>query len=113
MSDLQQLNTSMVGHNILGKSTKSDKPADSNKDGGVLGDVKGWLNGKKDEAKDKINDVTGEIADKIIKKIGISEWYSLHIMDTCHGSFQPNGSVPNAGLNITNCTSSSPSRKSA
>lgn len=103
----------MVGHNLLDKVTDNkggDKSGD--KKGGLLGDIKGWLDDKKGDAKDKINDVTGKIADKLAKKIGVKEWYSLHIMDSCEGYFAPNATAVNAGLNITNCTSSSPARKS-
>ncbi|OAQ63135.1 SUR7 protein [Pochonia chlamydosporia 170] len=106
-----RLNTSMVGHNLLDKVSDNKGGDKSDKKGGLLGDIKGWLDDKKGDAKDKINDVTGKIADKLAKKIGVREWYSLHIMDSCEGYFAPNATALNAGLNITNCTSSSPAHR--
>ncbi|KAG6039097.1 hypothetical protein E4U41_003294 [Claviceps citrina] len=112
--DIVRLNTSMVGHNLLGKSSADKNNQDGEKKkggGGMLGDIQGWLDDKKDDAKDKINEVTGKIADKVAKKIGIKEWYSLHVMDSCEGYYSPNSTVPDAGLNVTNCASSSPGNR--
>lgn len=90
----------MIGHNLFDKDSKKD-------DGkrGLIGDAKTWVDGKKGDAKDKLNDITGDIADKLAAKLGISQWYSLHIMDSCKGNFAPNATQLGAGLNITNCTS--------
>ncbi|KAK2606124.1 hypothetical protein QQS21_003519 [Conoideocrella luteorostrata] len=104
-----RLNTSMIGHGLLDDKKSTDKGKDGDKKGGLLGDVKDWWDDKKGDAKDKINDVTGHIADKLAKKIGVSEWYSLHVMDSCEGFYAPNTTAPNPGFNITNCTSSGPS----
>ncbi|UNI21846.1 hypothetical protein JDV02_007798 [Purpureocillium takamizusanense] len=101
-----RLNTSMVGHNVLNKSDKS-----KGGDDGVLGSVKGWIDDKKDAAKDKINDVTGNVADKLAGKLGISEWYSLHIMDSCDGSFSPSPTAEDVTLTVTNCSSASPAHR--
>ncbi|KHN95832.1 Actin cortical patch SUR7/pH-response regulator PalI [Metarhizium album ARSEF 1941] len=127
-----RLNTSMVGHTFFGKGNKDDKDGEKKGGGGllggltprisipgissipggnVLGDVKDWVDDKTSGVKDKLNDITGSIADKIVKKIGIKEWYSLHIMDSCEGYFQPNSSSPNVELNVTKCTSSNPSHR--
>ncbi|GAB0131562.1 hypothetical protein EsDP_00000027 [Epichloe bromicola] len=102
-----RLNTSMVGHNLLDTSSEKEKSGDKKKDG-LLGHVQGWWDDKKNDAKDKINNVTGHIADKLAKNIGIKEWYSLHVMDSCEGYYSPNSTAPGVGLNITNCTTSSP-----
>ncbi|EFY99024.1 SUR7 protein [Metarhizium robertsii ARSEF 23] len=123
-----RLNTSMVGHNLFDKGKKDDKSGDKKGGDGilggilggivpdveipganVLGDAKDWVEDKTDGVKGKLNDITGAIADEIAKKIGIKQWYSLHIMDSCEGYFQPNATAPGAALNVTNCTSSSPS----
>ncbi|EFY87545.1 hypothetical protein J3458_002154 [Metarhizium acridum] len=125
-----RLNTSMVGHNLFGKDKKDDKKDDKKGGGGflggilggvipdveipganILGDAKDWVDDKTGDVKGKLNDITGAIADQIAKKIGIKQWYSLHIMDSCEGYFQPNATAPDAALNVTNCTSSSPSHR--
>ncbi|PWI70434.1 SUR7 protein [Purpureocillium lilacinum] len=104
-----RLNTSMVGHNIL---SKSDKPSDGGESNdGILGGVKGWFDDKKDSAKDKINNITGNAADKLADKLGISEWYSLHIMDSCEGSYSPGPTAEDVSLTVTNCTSASPAHR--
>ncbi|KAG5921129.1 hypothetical protein E4U42_005964 [Claviceps africana] len=104
-----RLDTSKIGHNILGASSEKNKKDGEKKNArDLLGDFKNWVGDKKDDAKDKINEVTGKIADKVVKGLGIKDWYSLHVMNSCEGYWSPNSTVPDAGLNITNCSSSSP-----
>ncbi|KAI1177433.1 actin cortical patch SUR7/pH-response regulator pali [Nemania sp. FL0916] len=57
-----------------------------------------------DDITDGLNNITGGIADKFIEKLGISEWYSVHILSGCEGMFAPNASEPGAWFNLTNCT---------
>jgi hypothetical protein len=59
---------------------------------------------------DGINNITDGIADKIIEELGISEWYSLHLMTACEGMFAPNVTNPHAWYNTTNCTAQEPGR---
>ena len=103
----------MIGRNILDKAKDDDK--DSGKGGsgkdGPLGDLKNWWDDAKDDAKDKIDDIKSGAADKLASKLGISQWYSLHVMDSCEGNWSPNATDLSPSLNVTNCTSSSPSRK--
>lgn len=95
----------MIGQNILDKAG-GDKNQASPKDG-ALGRLQAWVDDKKDDAKDKLNQLTGSI----VHGLGVPDWYSLHIMDACQGQFEPNPTAPNAGLNTTNCTASSPARE--
>ncbi|GAO16759.1 uncharacterized protein UV8b_06811 [Ustilaginoidea virens] len=102
-----RLNTSMIGHTLFdGNNTSKGK--DGDKKGGLLGDIQGWWHDAKDDAKDKLHDISSHVADKLAEKLGISEWYSLHVMDSCRGMFSPNTTASNPGLNVTNCTVSSP-----
>ncbi len=95
----------MIGHGLFsGDKDKSSNGKGDDDDGGLFDKVK-------DKFKDKVGDVTADIADGVADKIGIADWYSLHILDACWGEFSPNASAPNAGLNITNCTQSSVSGK--
>ncbi|KAL6913308.1 hypothetical protein ACHAPO_003075 [Fusarium lateritium] len=104
-----RLNTSMIGHNVL--DTDSSASTNDNEDDGIFGAVKGKWNEVKDDIKGKINDVTGDIADELADTIGISEWYSIHIMATCDGQYKPNATNPGAGYNVTECTNSAPEKR--
>lgn len=56
------------------------------------------------EIGDELNDIGNDIADKLSAELGISQWYSLHVMNACEGSYSPNATTPGAGYNTTNCT---------
>lgn len=105
-----RLNTSMIGHNVL--DTDSDASSnDNDEDDGFFGKVTDKWNEVKDDVKGKINDITGDVADKLADTIGISEWYSIHVMATCDGQYKPNATSPGAGYNVTNCTNSAPKKR--
>ncbi|KAH8195782.1 hypothetical protein TruAng_010056 [Truncatella angustata] len=57
------------------------------------------------EISDELSDIEDDIADKLSAELGISQWYSLHIMTACEGNFAPNATNPGAWYNTTNCTS--------
>ncbi|KAF5569809.1 hypothetical protein FPHYL_1798 [Fusarium phyllophilum] len=105
-----RLNTSMIGHNVL--DTDSDASSnDNDEDDGFFGKVTDKWNEVKDDVKGKINDITGDVADKLADTIGISEWYSIHVMATCDGQYKPDATSPGAGYNVTNCTNSAPEKR--
>lgn len=105
-----RLNTSMIGHNVL--DTGSDASSkNNNEDDGFFGKVTDKWNEVKDDVKGKINNITGDVADKLADTIGISEWYSIHVMATCDGQYKPNATAPGAGYNVTNCTNSAPEKR--
>jgi len=85
-----------------GKDDKEDDKDSSifDKIGDVAGDAF-------DKLSDELNDIGNSAADKLAEALGISEWYSLHLMDSCEGGFTPNATSPSPGLNVTNCTDSS------
>ncbi|KUI72484.1 hypothetical protein VM1G_07624 [Cytospora mali] len=56
------------------------------------------------EALDKLSDIENDIADKLARKLGIKEFYSIHLIDLCYGDFKPNATDPDANFNVTNCT---------
>ncbi|KAG5972217.1 hypothetical protein E4U55_000877 [Claviceps digitariae] len=104
-----RLDTSKIGHNILGKTSDKNKTGGEKKNTRrIVGEIKNWFGETADDVKGKINDATGHIADKVVKGLGIKEWYSLHVMNSCEGYWLPNSTVPDPGLNITNCSSSNP-----
>jgi hypothetical protein len=61
-----------------------------------------------DGVKDKINDIANDVVDEAADRLGISEWYSLHVMTVCEGSYKPNATASNAGLNSTECHDTAP-----
>ncbi|KAG5999115.1 hypothetical protein E4U54_002054 [Claviceps lovelessii] len=102
-----RLDTSKLGHDILGKVSEENKTGGEKKKNahGFGGDALEKLSELTDGVKGKINEAVGHIVDKVVKKIGIKEWYSLHITNWCEGDWSPNSTVVDAGLNITNCSS--------
>jgi hypothetical protein len=56
------------------------------------------------EIGDELSDIEGDVADKLSAELGISQWYSLHVMTACEGNFAPNATTPGAWYNTTNCT---------
>ncbi|KJZ79282.1 hypothetical protein HIM_01433 [Hirsutella minnesotensis 3608] len=106
-----RLNTSMIGHTFL-QTAQGDKSKDKDKSKqGALGELEAWWDSKKKDAKDKVNEVAGSLTDRLTDKLGVSDWYSLHIMDSCQGMFAPDPTALNPTLNTTNCTVSSPDNR--
>jgi hypothetical protein len=104
-----RLNTSMIGHNVL--DVDDSASTSENEDDSIFDKITGKVDDVKNDIKGKINDITGDIADELADTIGISEWYSIHIMATCDGQYKPNATSPGAGFNVTNCTNSAPESK--
>lgn len=109
-----RLNTSMLGQDIFQSDDSSDSSSSSSDDddGDSLWDkITDKVDDIKDDVKGKISDIVGDIADDLADELGISDWYSLHIMNACMGSFGPNATTSHYKLNTTNCTSSSPANR--
>ncbi|KAJ0305180.1 hypothetical protein COL5a_010217 [Colletotrichum fioriniae] len=101
--DVVRLNTSTLGHNLIPSATSEADPAATT--GSFLDK---FIDGVGDKVSDILNDIGNDVADRLADELGISEWYSLHLMDVCHGQFSPNVTAPNVWLNVTNCTQPSP-----
>ncbi|KAL7915856.1 actin cortical patch SUR7/pH-response regulator pali [Trichoderma velutinum] len=101
-----RINATNLGQNVLPSDDKSGSDDD---DGDSLWDqFTGGLDDLGDSAKGKINDIAGDVIGDIADSLGISDWYSLHVMNACWGSFGPNATASHFQLNTTNCTQSSP-----
>jgi hypothetical protein len=99
----------MLGHNMLNVGDgAANNTKDGDKDEGLLDKAKNKWKDIKEDIKEDINKFQGDIADELADKLGISEWYSIHVMDACMGQYKPNATAPGAGLNTTNCTDSDP-----
>jgi hypothetical protein len=57
-----------------------------------------------DEIEGELDDIIGDVADKLAKELGIKQWYSLHLMDFCEGTYAPNATEKGADLNVTECS---------
>ncbi|KAM0484381.1 hypothetical protein ACHAPX_001804 [Trichoderma viride] len=106
-----RLNTSELGQNIFKNDKSSSKSDDDDGDESIFDKVKGKVHDLTDKGKDKLNDIAGDIIGDIADDLGISQWYSVHIMNACQGEFGANATVDHFKLNTTNCTHSSPSNR--
>ncbi|KAI1367279.1 actin cortical patch SUR7/pH-response regulator pali [Xylaria arbuscula] len=104
------VNLSNFGQDLIASSTTSDPEPSETSGGSWLDELEDDARGLGQDITDGINNLTNGIADDITEELGISEWYSLHIMSICEGMFSPNASAPGAWYNMTNCTTSSPLR---
>lgn len=83
--------------------------------GGVVGDVGSAVGGVATaagaaatqavgEGLDALQDIQNDIADELAKKLGIKEFYSIHLVDLCQGDFSPKPTDPEATFDVENCT---------
>ncbi|KAI8632146.1 hypothetical protein F5Y19DRAFT_423491 [Xylariaceae sp. FL1651] len=101
------INLSDFGHNLIPSPTSSS-PQPSQTGNSIWDQIEGGLDNLGQDISDGINNITNGIADKVIEELGISEWYSLHVMTACEGMFSPNATNPHAWYNTTNCTAQEP-----
>jgi len=95
----------MLGHNLIPTPTSNPDPSSTHSGiGSIFSTIAKNIT-------DEINGIGNDIADKLAAELGISQWYSLHLMDACEGSFTPNATTPGAGYNVTNCTTQAPTCK--
>ncbi|GAB0137451.1 hypothetical protein EsDP_00005715 [Epichloe bromicola] len=63
----------------------------------ALGDVKQDLS-------DAVSGLADGVMDEAVDALDMSEWYSLHVMTTCQGSYQSNSEAQAAELNVMKCS---------
>lgn len=80
--------------------------------GDLEDDVKDNLGDLEDDIKNKTNNITNEVAEQLADRLGISDWYSIHIMSACHGNWEPNATDSSPSLNVTDCSNTTPTCKS-
>ncbi|OTA84423.1 hypothetical protein M434DRAFT_83346 [Hypoxylon sp. CO27-5] len=102
------INMSNFGHDLVPTATSSGSQPTATGDGSLWDDIQDGLNDIEGEITDQLNDIVNDIADELSQKLGISQWYSLHVMTACEGNFAPNATSPDAWYNTTNCTTQSP-----
>ncbi|KAI2606710.1 hypothetical protein GGR54DRAFT_620410 [Hypoxylon sp. NC1633] len=101
------INMSNFGHNLVPTATSSGSQPTATGDS-LWDQIEDGLEDIGSDITDELNDIENDIADQLARDLGISQWYSLHIMTACEGNFAPNATSPGAWYNTTNCTAQSP-----
>lgn len=95
-----QLNTSLLGETFL-EENRSSNSESSNPISNLLDDIK-------DHVSETINDKIGEVT----AKLGIEDWYSMHMLNFCEGQYTPaevaNATVSESDIHksVANCSES-------
>lgn len=53
---------------------------------------------------DELNGIAGNVADGLAGKLGIKQWYSMHLTTMCEGTYTPSATTSGARLNVSSCT---------
>jgi len=107
---IARLNVSRIGYDLFNggddEEANADNENEDDDDSSIWDDVKDTWDDTKETVVNEFNDLVGDVAGEAAEALGISEWYSLHVMDACEGNYRPNSTADNASLNITNCSDS-------
>ena len=95
---------------FVGKHANSQENTKSNDDG-PLGKIGNALDDVKQDLSDAVSGLADRVMDKAVDALDISEWYSLHVMTTCEGSYQSNSEAQGAELNVTKCNDATSNSK--
>ncbi|KAF3768303.1 hypothetical protein M406DRAFT_249383 [Cryphonectria parasitica EP155] len=105
------LNTSMLDQNLLTAQTSREldpSPTSCESLGGTLGNLcasaTAALESSVSSDLAELPSIEDDIADKLAKELGIKQWYSLHVMNICQGTFTPNVTTLRVGYNVSSCT---------
>ncbi|KAI6090199.1 hypothetical protein F4821DRAFT_38445 [Hypoxylon rubiginosum] len=102
------INMSDFGHDLIPTATSSgSQPTATDSDSSIWDQIEDGLQDLGDDVVDELNDIANDVADKLAAELGISQWYSIHVMTACEGNFAPNATSPGAWYNTTNCTAQS------
>ncbi|OBT93632.1 hypothetical protein VE01_08068 [Pseudogymnoascus verrucosus] len=93
------LNTSSLGHDTspTTSSTSSSPTSIGSWLNNIAGDPKG-------DIMNEFNEIRGDVADKLAEKLGIHQWYNLHMTDMCMGTYTPRATDRGAKMNVSGCT---------
>ncbi|KAJ9129839.1 hypothetical protein NKR23_g12442 [Pleurostoma richardsiae] len=99
-------NTSALGRNLVPTPTAGVSASQTSGSGlgGFFGSLVSSATAAVGALESGLADIEASAADQLARKLGIKEFYTLHITDLCEGDFSPNATAPNAGYNVTNCT---------
>ncbi|KAK7981856.1 hypothetical protein PG996_009541 [Apiospora saccharicola] len=98
------INMSNFGHDLVPTPTSGGSEPTTTDQGGIGGFFSSVVATLESSITDELNEISNDIADKLSAELGISQWYSLHVMNACEGNYAPNATSPGAWFNQTNCT---------
>ncbi|KAG9244904.1 actin cortical patch SUR7/pH-response regulator pali [Calycina marina] len=100
------LNTSTLGYNLVPTTTASGAAAATPTSllSWIEEEAKNITSEIENEFETELNNIAGDIADKLASELGIDQWYSLHLMDYCEGTYSPNATAKGAKKNVTSCS---------
>ncbi|KAI0160399.1 actin cortical patch SUR7/pH-response regulator pali [Xylariaceae sp. FL1272] len=93
------VNISGFGQDLVSSATQTSSSSEPSATS-IWDEITGEAGDIGDDIEDELNDLVGDAADEIIEELGISDWYSLHIMAICEGMFANSSDA----YNTTNCT---------
>jgi hypothetical protein len=89
---LPQLNISQIGHGSLFNTSDGD--------GGLLSTLG-------NDIQNEINDIIGDLSEDIATLLNLPDFFNVHVMDFCTGTYTPDAIAKNATKNVTDCSRSS------
>jgi len=102
------LNTSTLGHNLINSSSTATATASSATATSTSSGLGSWFSSLADNVTSTIEgdlqSIENDVADKLASKLGIKQWYSLHVMDMCEGTYAPNATAKKAHYNTSSCS---------
>lgn len=106
--NLLTLNTSALGQQAIQQIASGQSPTPTtggSEIGSIIASATALLpSSLSSEASSILGQVGSSVAEQLSDELGISEFYSIHAMDFCQGSFQPNATTIGASHNVTNCS---------
>jgi hypothetical protein len=99
-----QLNTSTLGHDLIPTTTSSSGSSPTSTSSGIGSSFSNLAHNVTDTIEGDLDGIINDVADKLAKELGIKQWYSLHLMDLCEGTYTPNATEKGANLNVTECS---------
>ncbi|KAI1491888.1 actin cortical patch SUR7/pH-response regulator pali [Biscogniauxia mediterranea] len=102
------VNMSSFGRDLVASATSSDSSSRATSNDSSWSTAENSLRSIGDDITDGVNDIVNDYVDSLARQLGISQWYSVHIMTACEGYFAPNATTPGAWYNTTNCTAQQP-----
>ncbi|KAI0596479.1 actin cortical patch SUR7/pH-response regulator pali [Biscogniauxia sp. FL1348] len=105
---LLAVNMSDFGHDLVASAASSSANARAASNGSSWDALEDGLKGIGDIITDELNGLANDYVDSLARQLGISQWYSVHIMTACEGFFAPTATTPGAWYNSTNCTAQQP-----
>jgi hypothetical protein len=102
-TNIPQLNTSTLGNGIVPTSAPASgsTPSLGSIFGSIARDLRSSIGG---EIGSGLDSAIGDVANKLAGALGIQQWYSMHLMGMCEGSYTPDATVPHAQLKVLSCT---------